>query len=324
MNQPQTDENRLQKVDIFRGLALVGMVIYHFSWDLSYFSYIPPELPASGVLRILARLVAFCFLFTAGFSLYLAHAKKLRWHAYFHRLLIIILAACLVSLVSYFAMPQGFIYFGILHEIALTSIIALLFLHTPIFLNLIAIVTVFLAPYAFTSDIFNAPYLLWIGLSTFPRPSFDYVPVFPWFSAGLIGLTTARVVDLFHGMSALKQGIRPHFLDTILQLMGRHSLIFYLVHQPVLLTILYCITLIFPPSLHALRAPMENACVVECQKTQPDSNLCRDFCGCVFDEIEAQNLIAQFSKSEISQDDDRLQKPVNACWGKIIGKLQTN
>lgn len=324
MNQPQTNENRLQKVDIFRGIALVGMVIYHFSWDLSYFSYIPPELPASGILRILARLVAFCFLFITGFSLYLAHGKKIRWKAYFRRLLIIVLAACLVSLASYFTMPQGFIYFGILHEIALTSIIALLFLRTPVVLNLIAIVIVFFMPYAFKSEIFNAPYLLWVGLSTFPRPSFDYVPVFPWFSAGLVGLTTARIVDLFHGMNVLKQGIRPPFLNTVLQVMGRHSLIFYLVHQPILLAIIYCISLIFPPSLHALREPMEKACINECLKTQPNNNLCHDFCGCVFNEIEAQNLIAEFSKNEISQDDERLQKPVNACWDRIIEKLQTN
>lgn len=324
MNQPETNENRLQKVDIFRGIALLGMVIYHFSWDLSYFSYIPPDLPAGGVLRILARLVAFSFLFTAGFSLYLAHGKGMRWNAYFRRLLVIILAACLVSLVSYFTMPQGFIYFGILHEIALTSVIALLFLKTPIVLNVIAIVVVFLAPYVFKSEIFNAPYLLWVGLSTLPRPSFDYVPFFPWFSAGLVGLTTARFVNLLHGFTALKQGIRLAFLNTFLQLLGRHSLIFYLVHQPVLLAILYCISLVFPPSLHALRAPMENACIKECQTTQPNNKLCNDFCGCVFDKIEAQNLISQFSKSEISQDDERLQTPVNACWGRIIEKLQTN
>ena len=96
MNQPETIKKRLQKVDLFRGLALLGMVIYHFSWDLSYFSYIAPQIPAEGSLRLLARVVAFCFLFISGFSLFLAQGKKLHPKAFSRRLLIIVLAAFLV------------------------------------------------------------------------------------------------------------------------------------------------------------------------------------------------------------------------------------
>lgn len=322
MNQPETIRNRLQKVDLFRGFALLGMVIYHFSWDLSYFSYIAPNIPAEGPLRILARCVASCFLFAAGFSLYLAHGKQIRWHAFFRRLFIIIMAACLVSLVSFLIMPQGFIYFGILHEIALTSLIGLLFLRTPLILNLVAFIFFLFVPVFFKSDVFNSPYLLWIGLCTFPLPSFDYVPVFPWFSAGLAGVTTARIVNYFHAFNYLEQGIRPHWLNNITAWMGRHSLIFYLVHQPVLLAAVYCFSLVFPPSLDSLRAPMEDACVAECHEKQPDSNLCKDFCTCVFDQFETQSLIGAFSKGEISQTDPRLESSVNACWGKIVGKIQ--
>lgn len=322
MNQPETIKKRLQKVDLFRGLALLGMVIYHFSWDLSYFSYIAPQIPAEGSLRLLARVVAFCFLFISGFSLFLAQGKKLHPKAFSRRLLIIVLAAFLVSLATYFIMPQGFIYFGILHEIALASIIGLFFLYTPIWLNFIALAIFAILPLVFKSDLFNAPYFLWLGLSTYPRPSFDYVPVFPWFAAALLGLTVARICYRFDLLSCLQNGVAPHWLNTFLQLIGRHSLIFYLVHQPILLAFVYCISLIFPSSPDALRAPMENACINECHQSQPDNRLCTNFCGCVFDKIEEQNLIPAFSKGEITENDDRLQKPVNECWGRIIGKME--
>lgn len=322
MNQTETKRNRLQKVDLFRGLALIGMVIYHFTWDLSYFSYIAPSAPIHGLFVILARSVASCFLFTAGFSLYLAHCERVHWHAFFRRLFIIISAAFLVSVASFLVMPQGFIYFGILHEIAVTSVIALLFLRTPLVLNLVTIVVVLIAPLFFKSEIFNAPYLLWIGFSTYPRPSFDYVPVFPWLSAGLAGVTAARIVHYFDGFCYLKQGIRPHWLNIIITSMGRHSLIFYLVHQPVLFAVIYCFSLIFPPSLSSLRAPMEQACVNECQEKQPNNNLCKNFCDCVFNQFETQNLIGAFSKGEISQTDPRLEQTVNMCWGKIIEEIQ--
>ncbi|AQT44686.1 putative membrane protein [Bartonella apihabitans] len=322
MNQPETIKIRLQKVDLFRGLALIGMVVYHFSWDLSYFSYIDPQVPAEGSLRVLARIVAFCFLFISGFSLYLAQGKQRRFLAYFRRLSIIILAAFVVSIVTYFIMPQGFIYFGILHEIAVATVIGLLFLHTPLVLNFLAIFIFVLLPFILKSDFFNAPYLLWIGFSSYPRPSLDYVPVFPWFGSALLGLTTARICDKFHLFIYLQNGIRPQWLNKSLQLIGRHSLIFYLVHQPVLLALLYCISAVFPPSPDTLRKPLERACVNECSESQADSHLCTAFCSCVFDQIDHRQMMSEFSRGEVSQTDERLQKSINACWGQTLLKQQ--
>lgn len=317
MSQSENKEKRLQKIDIFRGLALIGMVIYHFSWDLSYFSYISPTVPAAGSLRILARIVAFCFIFTAGFSLYLAHKNGIRWKPFCKRLLIIILAAALVSFVTFFIMPQGFIYFGILHEIALTSLLALMFLYTPIVVNLLVALIIFALPFFYQSDLFSSPALLWLGLTPSPKPSFDYVPLFPWFSAGLFGLTIARLLGKYNALYVLQNGIKPRWLNSSLQWLGKHSLIFYLVHQPILLALLYGVSFIAPPSIHALREPMEQACVSECSE-KAGRNVCTQFCSCVFDRIEAQNLLPDLSKGELTEVDERLQIPVNMCWSKIM------
>lgn len=321
MSQPENKQKRLQKIDIFRGLALIGMVIYHFCWDLSYFSYISPTIPAEGSLRILARIVAFSFLFTTGFCIALAHGKGIRWRSFCKRIILIMLAAILVSVVSYIIMPQGLIYFGILHEIVVTSIVALLFLHTPIFINILVILFVLFLPYFYQSAVFDQMALSWLGLSQNPPPSFDFVPVFPWFSASLAGLTTARLFAFYNAYYTLVTGIKPRWLDASLQWMGRHSLFFYLVHQPILLAIVFCVSLVVPPSTNNLRAPMEQACIDECRENA-DKSLCTAFCGCVFDRIEAQNLIPDFSRGEISQTDERLQIPINVCWNKTILETQ--
>lgn len=320
MNDTPTSHKRLQKLDIIRGLALFGMVIYHFSWDLSYFSYIPSTVPAEGSLLILARIVAFSFLFVSGFSLYLAHGQTIRWRSFSKRLIMIVLSACLVSAVTYFVLPQGFIYFGILHEIALTSIVGLLFLRTPLVLNIIVIIAVCAANTFLQSDSFNTPLLLWVGLSTSPPLSFDYVPFFPWFAAGLAGITLARLMTITNIMHILRAGFRPHWLSQTLQWLGRHSLLFYLVHQPILLAILFVVSQFVPPSPQVLRLPMENACIAECA-AQADKATCQTFCGCVFDRIEAQKLLGAFSRGEIEQTDERLQIPINMCWSKMTEHL---
>ena len=94
--------SRLQKVDIARAVALIGMVIYHLSWDLAYFSYLPPDTAAHGILKILARIVAASFLFLCGFSLFLSHHHKIKWRSFWKRFAIITSAACFISLASYF------------------------------------------------------------------------------------------------------------------------------------------------------------------------------------------------------------------------------
>lgn len=268
---------RLQSIDLLRGLALVGMMIYHFSWDLSWFGYHAPGYAAEGWLRLLARAVAFSFLFLAGFSLFLAHRCGILWKAFLLRFFVIIAAALLVSAVTFALMPDHFIYFGILHEIALTSIAGLLFLRTPLFVNVVVALAFIVLPA--TGQYVSGPCFWWLGLAGDARPSFDYVPFFPWFAAGLVGLTTARILQRCGALHWLQKGIPGRLLNRWLQWAGRHSLLIYLVHQPVMLGALYLFSLIFPPSLAGIRAEMESDCRLACEQ-QVDKAVCARFCRC--------------------------------------------
>src|SRR5690606_2738746 len=110
------DKPRLEAIDVARGLALVAMAIYHFAWDLEFFGYVPHAMTAQGGWKLLARCIASSFLFLVGVSLFLGHARGIRWRPFLRRLAMVAGAAAAISLVTWLAVPGGLIFFGILHQ----------------------------------------------------------------------------------------------------------------------------------------------------------------------------------------------------------------
>ncbi|UXM94370.1 DUF1624 domain-containing protein [Bartonella sp. HY329] len=309
-NTPQK-RLRLEKLDILRAIALIGMVVFHFSWDLAYFGYISADAIANGWLVDLARIVASSFLFLSGFSLYLAHGNAIKWHAFTRRFIVIILAAGLVSLATFYIMPDNFIYFGILHEIALTSFIGLLFLRMSWLINVIVAVAVFYAPHFLPPVYGNA--FLWLGLNPAPPSTFDYVPFFPWFSAGLLGLTLAQLTDKLNVLSLLQAGIKPNFLNRLLQWFGRHTLLIYLIHQPILMAAFFAYSSIIPlrePTIAEIRSAQETACLKDFDGPQEQAV---KFCSCAYDELDKQGLLEDLVHGLIGIDDDRIQAIRKTC-----------
>ena len=137
---------RLHWMDALRGIALITMATYHLSWDLEFFNYLAPGTANSLPLKIYARSIASSFLFLAGFSLYLAHGRGIRWQPFWKRLAKIVVAALLVTVATFFAMRDEFIYFGILHNIAAASLIGLLFLRAPPLVNIVVAAAAIAAP----------------------------------------------------------------------------------------------------------------------------------------------------------------------------------
>lgn len=288
---------RLHWLDTIRGMALIAMASYHFMWDLSDFGYLEPDFPSSGWPRIYARAIASTFLFLAGFSLVLAHGDYIRWRSFWKRWLIVASAAALVTAATYFAIPRGFVYFGILHAIAAASLIGLLFLRVPWLLTLIVAAAAFVAPLYLRSDTFNEPWFLWIGLSTAPRVSFDYVPLLPWLAPFLIGVATARISPLMRWLRQNASGEKSHNLGArSLSFLGRHSLVFYLVHQPVLMSILYGVSLLYPAPGHP--EAFVRSCVATCV---PDASeaFCKRYCDCALKGLEQAKLLAPLQSGTI-------------------------
>ena len=294
---------RLERIDIARGIALIAMAIYHFGWDLEFFGYMEPATTAHGGWKLFARCIASSFLFLVGFSLVLAHGRTIRWNAMGKRLLQIAAAAAAISAVTYYMSPDNFIFFGILHQIALASVLGLLFLRLPPIVTFVVAAFVITAPFYAQSDFFNQMWLAWIGLSTVPPRSNDYLPLFPWFGAVLLGIATARLFERFNWLPVLSGGIQPQFLQKPLIFIGRHSLAFYLIHQPVLIGLVYVFSQIMPPAQPAPREAFTQSCVSSCMQNGSET-LCLQFCGCVVQELDKAKLFDDVFSGKVDQNNN--------------------
>ena len=177
---------RVDAVDCARGLALVGMAVYHFSWDLADFRLASPMLPFTPQMRLLSHIVASVFLALVGLSLALAHRNGLNVRAFWRRVAIVAGAAALVTAGSFVFAPSEPITFGILHCIAAASLIAAPFVNAPAWASLAMGVAAIAAPWLGRSTLFDPPWLLWIGLGEALPNTLDWRPLLPW--AGVVFL----------------------------------------------------------------------------------------------------------------------------------------
>ncbi len=185
-------QGRWGALDAARGLAVVAMIVFHVIWDLAHFGYVDANVPWSAPVRYFGHSIAFAFLFIAGVALVLAHRDGLRWRAFWRRFAIIAGAAALVSVGTYVLFPTAYVFFGILHCIAAASLIAVPFLRAPWLLALGAAVFFLVGAELFSSPVFNANWLQWLGLSTSEPMTQDWRPIFPWAGALLMGVAGAE------------------------------------------------------------------------------------------------------------------------------------
>ena len=227
-------DRRWPAIDFFRGCAIVAMVIYHFCFDLAYNGWLVADF-ARDLRWIWFRIpILGSFLFIAGVSLGLAPVRGQTRSQFWRRVAIIAAAAALVSLGSYLMFPESFIWFGVLHAIALMSVLARPALRWGGWL-----IGAGLAVLAIGASVqlpfFDQPALRWIGLMTFKPRTEDYVPLFPWFGMLLIGAGAGAWTAAHQRWSErLAAWSAPPPLRWMGWL-GRHSLAVYLLHQPLMM-----------------------------------------------------------------------------------------
>lgn len=314
MTQPAPRESsRLAIVDIARGVALLAMFVYHFAYDLSMFRLIETDIVAEPGWRLFARGIAGTFLIIVGFSLVLATRKGLDYAAYLKRLAMVAGAAALVTLGTWRFMPGDFIFFGILHHVAVASVLALPFLRLPLIVVALAAMLAFALPSFIADPLLDQPWAVWLGFSQAPIQTADFVPVFPWFGCALSGIVLARLVLPRLTGTALA-GWRPgDKVSRIVAWGGRHSLLVYLVHQPLFIGALMLSTqIIAPPS------PEERAFRTECQRSCAGPNVpeqvCKAVCACTIDRLKREQLWQKALDNLLSpQESARMTELAQAC-----------
>ncbi|EJL54507.1 putative membrane protein [Rhizobium sp. CF122] len=308
---------RIGLLDTARGVALMAMATYHFTWDMEFMGYLTPGTAETGWLKLYARAIASTFLFIVGVSLVLANTPEIRWRTFWKRFAMIAAAALAISVVTRFVFPNEWIFFGILHCIAALSLLGLVFLRLPLPVTIVvtAVVTAawavdtWIAPDLLRSPIFNPRYLAWIGLAEMPQRSNDYVPIFPWAVPFLLGMTATL---LAMGTGLLERLARVGTGSSLPAKAGRHSLAFYLIHQPVLIAIAYGLSVVIPP---AKPDPVESylkQCNASCTMQEGEA-LCRSFCQCTLDKLQKENLFTEFQSGAVKPDDGRILALASEC-----------
>ncbi|MBN2603931.1 MAG: DUF1624 domain-containing protein [Candidatus Thermoplasmatota archaeon] len=234
-----TDKNRYWEIDLIRGLAVILMIVFHIFFDLDYynlfsidFNYLP--------IKIFQYSVAIIFLALVGISLTLSYNKKesiiskekKNKKFIFHGLKIFSIGL-LITAVTWVYPNDGYIIFGVLHCIGISIIMAIPFLKYQKISLFIGIIFVFFGIFLRTITV-NFDYLLWLGLRSDQFYTLDYFPLLPWFGVVLIGIFLG---NLFYPEGKRRFNIRNYSKSNfihIIELIGRKSLIIYLLHQPII------------------------------------------------------------------------------------------
>lgn len=235
MSVPGSDirRDRLLFLDIARTIALFGMIVFHLFRDLEVFGMIAQGTTLNDGWAILARAIAGSFLFLSGVSLVLAHARGFRGKAWLWRFVLISGAACLVTVTTYVAFPSQYVFFGILHALAVASLLGVPFLFAPVWASFIGAAVILIASATVGRAVFASPWMAWTGLGMEVRASMDFIPIVPWLAPFFLGIVVARIAD----PKSLEPKWPRRFPAQAMAWPGRHSLAVYLLHQPVLLTL---------------------------------------------------------------------------------------
>ena len=239
----EQSKGRVTFFDTIRGLSVVSMILFHFTYDLFFISHIKLTWFTPLVMQIWVSSISYPFIFIAGCMC--AFSKNS-----FKRAGVYGLVALAIFAATTFANIDTPINFGIFFCMASCTFVEALisrFAVQPkgyaaaILLLLIFVVCIPISAghigigsmvFSLPKELYQTPYLAWAG---FPSPSFssgDYYPLLPYLFLYLSGAAFNR---------QLKAEGYPNWMKTfslpLITEMGKHSLIVYILHQPILLLI---------------------------------------------------------------------------------------
>lgn len=232
-------EKRNHYIDLIRGISLVSMILYHFLYDLVYIFNVPINFYQLDKVKPWQLSICISFILISGISIHFYHNHKKQG-------LIILGISIILSHITFFIIPEESIKFGILSLIGV-SIILIDILNK--FLNklnpkigFILFIIMFLLFYNLPSGslgiknleivelpdtIYNSEYLYPIGLPDNNFSSSDYFPIFPWGFLFISGFYLGKILKD-------KKLLKPMGKNNIISALGRHSLLIYLIHQPII------------------------------------------------------------------------------------------
>ena len=229
MNKPANE--RIWEIDVLRGLALLLMIVYHLCYDLSVFFHMPINYQ-TGVFSVLGKTAAMSFILVAGISTSFSRHN-------FKRGLKLIAWGMVIFTVMYVTVPGANIIFGILHFLGVCLVLYPVYKNIqPLFLFFAGALIWLGGQYTYLVST-DTNWLAPLGFHASTFSSVDYFPLFPWLGLFLWGAAIGKLIypqskSLFNSSGWLL--LRP------VEILGSHTLAIYLLHQPIIMGVLYLIT----------------------------------------------------------------------------------
>lgn len=234
--------SRYRGLDAVRGIALFNMIAYHAIWDLVYMYNFNWDLDHSVGAYIWQQGICWTFIFLSGFCLPLGR------HPIKRGIIVFVCGAIIMVVTLVFMPPQNRIIFGVLTLIGSCMIFVGAFDKwlkkvSPILGMLINFVffcvtrninkgwigferlNLVKVPKIFHSNMFT----IYIGLQEENFKSADYFSLFPWLFLFLSGYFLFHCLDKRGKLGIFEKSV---FLPA--EWLGRHSLVIYMLHQPVI------------------------------------------------------------------------------------------
>ena len=222
---------RSATTDAIKG-GLVGlMVVYHACYVSVMFGLADIDLYA-GFWWLFPRMIAASFVAVSGWNLAGKRARGGGFGGFARRAGVLGLVALAISAATWPALGKGFVFFGVIHLLSLSSILAWPLLGRPA-IAIASGIACLAGGYALALPRFGFPWLAWLGLRPAGFHPADYLPLLPWFAFVAFG-AAARDLAIRKDMAASSTADAPGFIVGSLAAIGRRSLVVYLVHLPLL------------------------------------------------------------------------------------------
>jgi len=214
---------RIDELDSLRATALVLMLVLNFVTDLNHFGIMNTE--TGDQWWWLARIAASLFVGISGVSYFLAHRLEYDFTKTSGRTKRLIFWAFVITIITYIFEPSAYVRFGVLHLLALASIVAFPVARKPEFALGIGLILLII-PLSSNSN------LVWLGLRETGFIAIDYFPLNPWLGIFFIGLALAsRIYPEGKPLTEIQWPEKWLWF-------GRNTLTIYVIHQPILIGLL--------------------------------------------------------------------------------------
>jgi uncharacterized membrane protein len=199
------------------------ILVLNFVTDLNHFGIMNTE--TGDQWWWLARIAASLFVGISGVSYFLAHRLEYDFTKTSGRTKRLIFWAFVITIITYIFEPSAYVRFGVLHLLALASIVAFPVARKPEFALGIGLILLII-PLSSNSN------LVWLGLRETGFIAIDYFPLNPWLGIFFIGLALAsRIYPEGKPLTEIQWPEKWLWF-------GRNTLTIYVIHQPILIGLL--------------------------------------------------------------------------------------